>query len=273
VNASISRLAPVALAALAVACGSSTPAPADGCSALFGRPNAATGLTSAQCGPSCACNGGTFTSPVYGEPLLASLETGWTLSAPYAPLTSDPYLGPAPTPDADGTVCAVIPEASATTSPRPYRLETFATAAAAQAAGGTVTHFGRCGVCSTLPNLAVYIRHEDLTAPVRACGLGSFGSFDRDVACLMDLGFDLPCAQIWAYNTGHTSSACGSICLSLLDAPYNNPDGSLNACLACDEQQSGPVFKAVAGRTRRNSGLANAICRPCSEVQPLVHSY
>jgi len=264
-------LAAVALSA--TACGSSATPPADGCTALFGRPNGSTGLTSAQCAPSCTCNGPTFAPPVYGETFLASLETGWTLSTPYAPLASDPYRGPAPTPDADGTVCAVVPEASATASPRPYRLETFASAAAAQAAGGTVTHFGHCGVCSTLPNLAVYIRHEDLTAPVRACGVGSFGNFDRDVACLMDLGFDLPCAQIWAYNTGHTSSACGSICMALLDAPYNNPDGSLNACLACDEQQSGPVFKAVAGRTRRNSGLANAICRPCSEVQPLVHAY
>jgi len=37
--------------------------------------------------------------------------------------------------------------------------------------------------------------------------------------------------------------------------------------------QSGPVFKAVAGRTRRNSGLPNALCRPCSEVRPLVHAY
>jgi hypothetical protein len=39
------------------------------------------------------------------------------------------------------------------------------------------------------------------------------------------------------------------------------------------EVQSGPVFKAVAGRTRRNSGLPNALCRPCSEVTPLEHSY
>jgi len=36
---------------------------------------------------------------------------------------------------------------------------------------------------------------------------------------------------------------------------------------------SGPVFKAVAGRTRRNSGLASALCRPCESVYPLEHVY
>jgi hypothetical protein len=62
-------------------------------------------------------------------------------------------------------------------------------------------------------------------------------------------------------------------CFTRLSDPYNTPDGALDPCLACDEDMSGPVFKEVAGRTRRNSGLANAICRPCSEVQPLVHAY
>jgi hypothetical protein len=43
--------------------------------------------------------------------------------------------------------------------------------------------------------------------------------------------------------------------------------------LQCDEDRSGAVFKAIAGRTRRNSGLPSAICRPCSTVTPLVHVY
>ena len=59
----------------------------------------------------------------------------------------------------------------------------------------------------------------------------------------------------------------------MLNDPYNLPDGSLNACLQCDEEQSGPVFKAVAGRSRRNTGLASSMCRPCSEVRPLDHHY
>ena len=58
-----------------------------------------------------------------------------------------------------------------------------------------------------------------------------------------------------------------------LDSPYHLPDGRLNPCLVCDEEKSGPVFKAVAGRTRRNSGLPNAMCRPCAEANPVVHAY
>ena len=35
----------------------------------------------------------------------------------------------------------------------------------------------------------------------------------------------------------------------------------------------GDVFKEVARRTRRSSGLPSALCRPCDEVYPLVHEY
>ena len=68
---------------------------------------------------------------------------------------------------------------------------------------------------------------------------------------------------------------CREICLnSMLDAePYNQEDGSLNQCLQCDEDVSGAVFKAMAGRTRRNSGLASAICRPCDTVWRIQHNY
>jgi hypothetical protein len=66
---------------------------------------------------------------------------------------------------------------------------------------------------------------------------------------------------------------CLEVCLELLDAPYHLPDGSLNACLQCDQEMSGDVFEAVAGRTRRNTGLTSALCRPCAEVRPLVHVY
>ncbi len=169
-------------------------------------------------------------------------------------------------------VCGVLPLGAAGTVPRTYRLEDYPSEAAATAAGAKVTHFGHCGVCSTLENLAVYMRVNDLTAPVRACGMTSATLAD-DVACLQRLGFDLPCAQIWAYNTQNTRARCLSECLTALGASYNLPDGSLNPCLQCDETQSGPVFKWKAGRTRRNCGLPNAICRSCGEVRPLVHAY
>jgi hypothetical protein len=93
------------------------------------------------------------------------------------------------------------------------------------------------------------------------------------MACLRALGFTEPCAQIWYFNTLHTRDRCLLECLGALGQPYHHADGSLNACLVCDEVESGPVFKAVAGRTRRNTGVASAMCRPCDEVLPLVHVY
>ena len=267
------RNATALVAALALSACSGDPAPAaDSCAVLFGRPAAATGLTDAQCRPACACGGTTWTPPTYDAAFVARLVSGWTLENPSAPLTADPYASPAPPDDPPDTVCAVLPTGAAGATPRGYRLGTYATEAAARSAGAIPTHFGHCGVCSSLENLAVYVRENDLTAPVRACGISST-DLDSNVACLRSLGFDLPCAQVWAYNTANTRTRCLSTCLSLLSAPYHLPDGRLNDCLLCDEVQSGPVFKAVAGRTRRNSGLPNALCRPCSEVRPLVHPY
>jgi hypothetical protein len=63
------------------------------------------------------------------------------------------------------------------------------------------------------------------------------------------------------------------LCFSHLDAHFNAPDGTLNPCLACDEEKSGSVFKAVAGRTRRRSGIPTAICRSCLGVFPAEHRY
>ena len=249
----------------------------DSCAVLFGNPNDQTGLDSTQCQPQCSCDGTVFRPPTYSAAFMQSLIDDWQLMTPYPELTANPYALPAPPDDPDGTVCAVL-EGDAAQTPRPYTLVTYPSQAAASAAGAHVTHFGHCGVCSTLANLAVYMRQNDLTQPVRSCAISNGTSSDADagagdIACLQALGFDLPCAQIWAYNSAHTQQACLSVCLANITASYNLPDGTLNPCLQCDEDMSGPVFKAVAGRTRRNSGLPNAICRPCSQVQPLVHSY
>jgi hypothetical protein len=245
------------------------------CSALFGVPDQATGLGPDQCKPQCGCGGDAYAPPAYDAAFVQSLIDDWQLVTPSAPLTTDPYSQPAPPADPPDTVCGVLEQPGDGGGPRPYTLVTYPSEASATAAGAKVTHFGHCGVCSTLANLAVYIRNTDLVAPVRACGLQASpgGDDSADVACLEQLGFDLPCAQIWAYNTTNTRTACLAPCLADLNAPYNEPDGALDACLQCDEDQSGPVFKAVAGRDRRNSGIPNAICRPCGEVQPLVHLY
>ncbi len=259
------------LLSAASACSSAATPQGDTCTALFGQPAAKTGLTSAQCQPSCGCAGVSFTPPTYSAAFVAALVSGWTLDNPSPPLTENPYAASPPPDDPFDTVCGVLPTASGA-APRPYLLVTYASESGARAAGASVTHFGHCGVCSSLENLAVYMGVNDLTDPVRACGIAS-ATFDANVACLQGLGFDLPCAQIWAYNTANTRARCLTPCIAALDQPYHLPDGRLNDCIRCDEEQSGAVFKAVAGRTRRNSGLPNALCRPCSEVRPLVHDY
>jgi hypothetical protein len=237
---------------------------------LFGRPNATTGLDSEQCTPFCAdCGEQGFEARTFSTAEIEQLRA-WRLAEPFAEITSDPYLEESPE-IPPFSVCGlqIDPQQSLT-----YRLQTFTSTEEAVAAGAEVTHGGVCGVCSTLENLAVYVQNEDLTAPVRQCGLdGISNGKDANIACLQELGFDLPCAQIWYFNTENTRNSCFEPCIAALNEAYHLPDGSLNACLQCDEENSGPIFKAIAGRTRRNSGLANALCRPCSEVMPLQHTY
>lgn len=234
---------------------------------LFGRPNGSTGLTDAQCRPTCTCGGKDWSPPDYTAADVKTLQD-WQLVDPPAEVTSNPYASDPPVSD-DDQVCGMLPLASGT---KQYRLATYPSEAAAAAAGAKTTHFGACGVCSSLQDLSVYMSVNDLTAPVRQCGLDNLSSLAGDVACLQRLGFTLPCAEIWAYNTANTRDVC-TTCFAEINSAYNLPDGTLNSCLQCDEDMSGPVFKAVAGRTRRNTGLPNAICRPCSEVKRLVHAY
>jgi hypothetical protein len=236
---------------------------------LFGRPNERTGLTAEQCRPECGSGESAWTA-VEATPALLDELAAFQLLEPYVPLTSDPYRESPEPIDADA-VCAVLLEPG---SAHQYRLRTHASFEAASAAGGIVTHYGPCGLCSPLFDLRVYLRENDLTQPVRQCALDHFaGTQAEHTACLMRLGFDEACASIWYYNTIHTRSLCIEPCLAALNAPYHLPNGDLNACLQCDEDQSGAVFKALAGRTRRNSGLANAMCRPRSEARPLDHDY
>lgn len=239
-------------------------APAE-CDALFGRPSPATGLTEAQCRPECPCLDG-WVAPTYDAAAIASLRA-WVLIDPPAELDADPYATPDGFVEQPDKVCGVLVDGDA------YTLATFDGEAQARAAGAVVTHAGACGLCSPLSDLAVYIEQPDLTEPVRACGvLGLTQGDAANLQCLLDLGFSLPCAQIWFFNTDHTRAECFDECIAALEQPYHLPDGSLNPCLSCDEERSGPVFKAVAGRTRRNTGLASALCRPCDTVQRIVTS-
>ncbi len=234
------------------------------CTSLFGRPTENTGLTEAQCGPSCGACADRWIAREWPASRVAALGA-LELVDPPAELTADPYDAPAPA--ARGGACAVE-----LVDARRYRLRTFDTLDAAKAAGAMVTHADACGLCSTLHDLSVYASMPDLGQPVRECGL-AHQDLPGNVTCLEALGFTRPCAQIWAYNTQHTRARCLELCVASFLDPYVAADGTLNPCLACDERESGPVFKAVAGRTRRNTGIPNAICRPCTEVVRLEHEY
>ena len=162
-----------------------------------------------------------------------------------------------------------------------YELQEFGSAGAAVNAGFTVTHQGRCGSCSTLHDLSVYLETTDLTTPARQCSRTA--GLKRKKQCFGDrIGFTPYCAESWAYNAAHTRQECKSECIAdygffnLVFHRYPGSNvlesGQLRPCLQCDEDKSGDGFKYSAGRTRRNSGIESAILRPDSEIFPIDHS-
>ena len=162
-----------------------------------------------------------------------------------------------------------------------YQLETFSNRSEAHAADYLVTHAGHCGTCSSLSNLAIYLEHRDLTTVARVCGRKRHAK--KIKTCLMkSVGFDKPCAETWTYNILHTSDYCKSICIKYygfwnvlrgkMDKPHTDEQGNLNPCLRCDENTSGPGFKYVAGRTRRNSGIISVIFREPEEIYSVDHA-
>lgn len=155
-----------------------------------------------------------------------------------------------------------------------YSTYTFATKAEAQRQNAILTHTGPCGACSSLQDLQVYLTKPDLTKPGKKCA-SIFWLKDSSIHCFEKLGFSKPCAEIWFYNAKNTAKKCFWTCVkSTLARENSNPEkGVLNACLQCDEDKSGPIFKHYAGRNRRNSGLLSSIGRPESEIDNISHDY
>ena len=151
-----------------------------------------------------------------------------------------------------------------------YRLVTYASAEEAKEAGGFVTHTGHCGVCSTMQDLAAYLKSHDLTTKGKICAMKSSLGFREGLKCYRKLGLTDACASIWVYNSLNTASDCFKQCVVERGAEVPNngppPECKLNKCLNCDEKKSGPNFQRFAGRTRRRSGLLSAIARPCGQL-------
>ena len=152
-----------------------------------------------------------------------------------------------------------------------YELKNFESEADASQAGYSVTHYGVCGVCSNLSDLSIYLS-RDLTNVGRRCALLGFFSFRASVDCFKRIGFTEDCARIWFYDSQNTRKHCMVICLwSLFTRESNIVDGENNACIKCDEVKSGPIFKFLAGRNRRNSGIESELIRDRSEVPQIEH--
>lgn len=79
---------------------------------------------------------------------------------PYANSTCDTV----PALDDSAVLCATRHTADCST----YELRSFSSLGDATVAGFTFTHLGRCGVCSTLQDLASYMANEDMILPERA---------------------------------------------------------------------------------------------------------
>ena len=237
------------------------------CTGLYGLPSHRSGVDDTQCNTQCLCatEDRTFQRPSLEAPLF-----DYRHSTPWPLLGQDPYqidwVEESDSPKKEQACVLEIDHEQQT-----YRLETMNLDESPPA---YITHLGACGACSSLQDLKVYLQQVDLTDPVRNCGLRGISSeLSVTTTCLEEIGFTEACAEIWAYNTKNTRESCLNICLEHLQTPYVDESGMLNPCLQCDEDQSGPVFKKIAGRTRRNSGLASAICRPCNSVSLIFHSY
>lgn len=125
------------------------------------------------------------------------------------------------------------------------------------------------------------------------------------------IGFSDLCGTIWLHNTRHSRDNCAFLCIAKLFSPNNERFGvinpcqplkendeenggtcqntinqqpacatfqyewgteyRLNACLQCDECNSGPLFQKIAGRTRRASGIQSGIRRP--DIPSIDHNY
>lgn len=158
------------------------------------------------------------------------------------------------------------------TCSKEYSIKSYISREQAETAGAFVTHAGACGACSTTQDLAAYLKSPDLTTEGSYCAKQSIVGDNLGLQCYQDLGMTESCAMIWVYNSLNTAEKCLKRCATTKNKPNNGspPECTLNDCLQCDEDVSGPIFKQVAARTRRRSGLLSAIVRPCDALVPIT---
>ena len=151
---------------------------------------------------------------------------------------------------------------------RAYTLQDYPSEEQATADGARITHSGPCGQCSSLQNLAIYIQHPDLTDPVRECGIkGMLEGDQANIQCLMDIGFDLPCAEIWLQHAAHPGGLFGGMHVLVGGTPPH--DGWKPQCL--HPMRRGQIrarLQGCRGKNPKELRTAVGLCRPCDSRLP-----
>jgi hypothetical protein len=106
-----------------------------------------------------------------------------------------------------------------------YSIENFDDPTAAEVAGAAVLHTEGCGLCSTLQDVAVFMKTPDLRNEGETCTTKTLAKFNDGVQCFIDVGFTPPCADLWAKTTVATAAGCFGICFTseATDSPSNGP--------------------------------------------------
>jgi hypothetical protein len=74
--------------------------------------------------------------------------------------------------------------------PTEYRTLSYPSLQAAEADdAAALTHYGSCGVCSSLQDLALYVQNPDLTTTGQECGIKGIADEESGINCFMDVGY------------------------------------------------------------------------------------
>lgn len=79
--------------------------------------------------------------------------------------------------------------------PTQYTLATYDSKEEMLTAGAVMTHWGACGACSSTKDLAVYLKHPDLTGKGQECGVRGLIDFWDGVRCFQEVDYTPVCMR------------------------------------------------------------------------------